>query len=565
MRAFGRFVWFSLISVMVQLCVAVGISATPVYASTSEGVADRDYGHLQVRKIVFPIPSATAEDFTDDFGVQRESWSHKGQDIFQYKRAKVVAATDGWVTNLLVAADATGPGNMIEITDADGWKTEYMHLNNDMPGVDDNSNPPDYRFAPGIALGSVVKAGDFIGYVGDSGDAETTPPHLHFEIRDPQKVSINPHPSLRLALGLTVGSRCAYDKSPPGRPAVNGKIGYARVDGDGSVEVFAGPTSAGVRSALARLSGIGVVAASKNEADTFWIVRADGQIDSTGSAVKLNRINLWSTKAPISQAIATSGGGLWVISANGDIAAVGDARPVPSKQSERQTLDVVGAAPTPTGAGMWLAHRDGTVTPIGDAPSASTAGFGAALAERATDPVVSIASLPRENGFVTVSQTGVVATFGEAKNLGSLEPATSGLCKPRRVLSITYTSSGNGYWIATADGNIWSYGDAVRLGRSDADVVSALPPGGVVAVAVSVVGDTKSPSSAARPGPSKSGHADTPGTPWTLTATGVFVIAGSGWIVFKRRKHQLASQRKVGETKTLDRNDACGVGTRFPG
>lgn len=68
-------------------------------------------------------------------------------------------------------------------------------MNNDTPGTDDGMG---WGFAAGIEPGVHVEAGQIIGYVGDSGNAETTPPHLHFEQR-PDGEEINPYDHLRAA------------------------------------------------------------------------------------------------------------------------------------------------------------------------------------------------------------------------------------------------------------------------------------------------------------------------------------------------------------------------------
>ena len=47
-----------------------------------------------------------------------------------------------------------------------------MHLNNDTPGTDNGRATRDQAFAPGIVIGATVTAGQVIGYVGDSGNAE---------------------------------------------------------------------------------------------------------------------------------------------------------------------------------------------------------------------------------------------------------------------------------------------------------------------------------------------------------------------------------------------------------
>ncbi len=151
------------------------------------------------RAIRFPVKGTTS--YVDTFGACRDvgcSRSHMGADIFGAKLQHLVAAADGWIT--LVRSDASGTaGNTLAITDDDGWRYLYLHINNDSPGTDDGRNPARWRFAPGIGLGVKVYAGQHIAYLGDSGNAETTPPHVHFELRRPDGVTINPDASLRAA------------------------------------------------------------------------------------------------------------------------------------------------------------------------------------------------------------------------------------------------------------------------------------------------------------------------------------------------------------------------------
>ena len=56
------------------------------------------------------------------------------------KLMPLVAATDGTITCLRTDASGTA-GNMLELTDDDGWSYWYIHINNDTPGTDDGLNP----------------------------------------------------------------------------------------------------------------------------------------------------------------------------------------------------------------------------------------------------------------------------------------------------------------------------------------------------------------------------------------------------------------------------------------
>jgi murein DD-endopeptidase MepM/ murein hydrolase activator NlpD len=112
---------------------------------------------------VFPVHGPVS--FADTFGANRAvvGWHH-GEDIFAPIGAPVLAVGDGTVFS--VGWNDLG-GNRLWLRDTRGNEFYYAHLS---------------AFSPLAVDGMRVKAGDVLGFVGNSGDAETTPPHLHFEI-----------------------------------------------------------------------------------------------------------------------------------------------------------------------------------------------------------------------------------------------------------------------------------------------------------------------------------------------------------------------------------------------
>ena len=144
----------------------------------------------------FPHETATVV-FSDSWGAERSGGrSHEGTDIMSPKGAWVVAVDDGIVERLDWNRLS---GWNIMVRHADGWTSHYLHLNNDTSGTDDGEGGPEAAFADGLEVGSFVKAGDVIGFVGDSGNAEHTGSHTHFELHvDGAKV--NPYPYLAAAM-----------------------------------------------------------------------------------------------------------------------------------------------------------------------------------------------------------------------------------------------------------------------------------------------------------------------------------------------------------------------------
>lgn len=155
-----------------------------------EGDDSEDVTRLTPPQILFPV--AGEHSFVDTFGAPRDGGrrQHKGNDIFAAKGTPVVAVADGTI-ELMRTGDLAG--QYIALRHDDGWRSMYMHLNNDTPGTDDGLA---IGYAKGIEEGMKVTAGTVIGFVGDSGNAESTAPHLHFELHQPNRLKINPFRAL---------------------------------------------------------------------------------------------------------------------------------------------------------------------------------------------------------------------------------------------------------------------------------------------------------------------------------------------------------------------------------
>jgi murein DD-endopeptidase MepM/ murein hydrolase activator NlpD len=131
---------------------------------------------------VFPLPPDVPHRYGDGFGASRGKRSHQGQDLFAACGSMIVSATNGKV---IYRGSQSLAGNYVVIR----WKWlkqdyAYMHL----------------QSPAAVVKGQRVTAGQFIGAVGDTGNAQGC--HLHFELWSGKwyrgGAAIDPLPSLQL-------------------------------------------------------------------------------------------------------------------------------------------------------------------------------------------------------------------------------------------------------------------------------------------------------------------------------------------------------------------------------
>ena len=151
--------------------------------------------------LIFPIVGKVS--YSDDFGDPRGQGVHEGNDILADRKAPVVAVEAGKVVFWTKSANA---GCMLYLYGKSGTVYLYIHLNNDVTMRNDNrgSCVAGMSYAPGLTDGQEVKAGELIGYVGDSGDANGLHPHLHFELHPGGGSAVSPYRWLRAATPLAV-------------------------------------------------------------------------------------------------------------------------------------------------------------------------------------------------------------------------------------------------------------------------------------------------------------------------------------------------------------------------
>lgn len=131
-------------------------------------------------EVVFPQETGPTE-FTSSFGDGRSGGRrHNGNDLIAPRMTEIYAIADGTV---IYVGTNNLSGRNVKIDHGGGWESYYLHLNNDNVGTDDGRASWDLTVPAGIEEGAQVEAGQLIAWVGDSGNAEGTTPHTHFEIR----------------------------------------------------------------------------------------------------------------------------------------------------------------------------------------------------------------------------------------------------------------------------------------------------------------------------------------------------------------------------------------------
>jgi hypothetical protein len=182
------------------LPVLLALLAAGLVASTSGAGSVPD-------PFVFPVVGPYR--YTNDFGDPRAQGSHEGNDVLAPKKSIVVAVEPGKIKFWTTSARA---GCMLYLYGASGTTYLYIHLNNDVTMANDNRGKcvagAGAAYWPGLKDGQKVVAGQAIGYIGDSGDADGTP-HLHFEVHPNDSGPTNPYPYLNKA------SRILFT-APPG-------------------------------------------------------------------------------------------------------------------------------------------------------------------------------------------------------------------------------------------------------------------------------------------------------------------------------------------------------------
>ncbi|MFL5951995.1 MAG: M23 family metallopeptidase [Gaiellaceae bacterium] len=166
-------------------------------AGTAGAAAPRVPDH-----IIFPVVGQV--QYIDDFGAPRPGGAHQGNDLMSAKRSPAVAAEAGTVKYWTTSRSA---GCMLYLYGVSGTIYYYIHLNNDLTTKNDNRGKCVRGVAYTVKNGARVVAGQQIGYVGDSGDADGGASHLHFEVHPGGGHAVSPYPYLQKAYKLLFAAK----------------------------------------------------------------------------------------------------------------------------------------------------------------------------------------------------------------------------------------------------------------------------------------------------------------------------------------------------------------------
>ena len=226
----SRPVWLRVVIVAAMVATALAVPAVPGDAQ------DSSY------EITLPIDLAYLDQvhWSDTYGAPRSGGrTHIGVDIIGPKMVPMVAANDSVVT---WGRFDNARGTIVRLRDAAGWEYQYIHVNNDTPGTDDGNATCRQALAERlcdalngdrIPAGIEFEAGEFVGFLGDSGNAESTVPHLHFEIYQPingQAVPVNPTPFVDAALAR-IEQAAGEPVGPYANPSVAADEIFRRLEG----------------------------------------------------------------------------------------------------------------------------------------------------------------------------------------------------------------------------------------------------------------------------------------------------------------------------------------------
>ncbi len=155
-----------------RLCLVLGVVLLLLGLATAFLLKQRPYLLVAWRfrappsSLTIPVEGMATRSLKSTFLAPRDGGQrkHQGADLFAVRGTRVLSASHGVVVK--VGTDRLG-GNVVTVLGEGPAFYYYAHLD---------------EWAPGMRPGNVVSPGTVLGTVGNTGNARTTPPHLHFGI-----------------------------------------------------------------------------------------------------------------------------------------------------------------------------------------------------------------------------------------------------------------------------------------------------------------------------------------------------------------------------------------------
>jgi peptidoglycan LD-endopeptidase LytH len=172
------------VATLVLLCATLGVVSCAAWIERPRAHASRDA--LAARGLLIPVKGLKRADLRDNFAEKRGLRRHDALDIMAKRGTPVVAVDDGRVVRM--RRHVLGGLTVYQYDADEKYAYYYAHLDG---------------YADGLKEGHVVRRGDLVGYVGSTGNAPASAPHLHFAITEmgPEKKwykgkPVNPYPYL---------------------------------------------------------------------------------------------------------------------------------------------------------------------------------------------------------------------------------------------------------------------------------------------------------------------------------------------------------------------------------
>jgi murein DD-endopeptidase MepM/ murein hydrolase activator NlpD len=170
--------WVIALSIFVFFLLVSGITGSIRDTAVFYLHVAKLYTQTPDSRISMPLANVRKQQIADTWGAPRgTNRTHEGQDIFAAKGTPILSATSGYVYNI---GENNLGGQTVSVIGRGGRVYYYAHLD---------------AYAPNLKEGDWVTTRTVLGYVGTTGNAQGTPPHLHFGIYA-SNGAINPLPLL---------------------------------------------------------------------------------------------------------------------------------------------------------------------------------------------------------------------------------------------------------------------------------------------------------------------------------------------------------------------------------